>query len=348
MSRFLNILVCIATAVFLTTSALIFVVPHPDRSPTNGITFDPEASELGELRQNDSVEITLQLQNQTSKQYVVRRIMPSCHCTHISGVTSGTVLEPRSSSPIHIEFRTGQATGTVSSRVVVEASHGNDVVTTQVTVSGRVEPEYTTSRDYIDFGITGSADSDSVSLELIPAKDPDVSIVRAECTGTDFTAAIASRPGYPARDVFVRFSPASPAAAGVRTGSLFLHTSSARCPTVSIPIRALLRPVVQISPHAVVLSHTEPSQTITIEASNSEHLLLVSCDTDTHTLECEWDASLDSPEQTLTITLRVDDCPPATSASHTLHLVMSVNNDRDPLELSVPVSILGTSFGGSS
>lgn len=335
-----KLVVSLAAVLFLGSSALIIHGTY-ESSPRRKIVFEPQRLELSSVRQNETIPFKLRLRNLATKEVEVTQVVATCHCTRLTGIERGTVIGPNGEADLSLEFETGKADGAVRSLVFVEARCGDEAVTTQLEVTGIVEPEYRLTPGFIDFGEVAS--DTAMPVRLDPIMDKDVSIVKAECFGADFMVDSFGGHDRPVRDLVIRFRPVRTASPGSKTGSLVVHTSSPRMPKYEVALRAAFRPSFELEPPSVVISESETKQHLRLRSTNGTEFKVISCRPSSDAVNCRWDSSRTATAHAITIFLNAQHRLITSEPLQIEIFVVSSQKNvagKDTTSLVVPVSVL--------
>lgn len=201
---------------------------------------------FGTLQEGERVKHTFQLANHGDKPLIISRVLPGCGCTGVA-VKTGPLL-PGESTPVEVSFASDGFSGPVTSniRIVVDDPEKPYV---DITLRGEVRPRVTVVPSRVLF-------ADVVQLRGSEVQE----VVVRKTEGKSFTARSLSRAvtvdvRTDARGelhLAVRIAPNAPV--GELRERIVLRESGRGSKSFSIPVFAIVKPVLEVSRSTVVLN----------------------------------------------------------------------------------------------
>jgi hypothetical protein len=242
-------------------AAGVWVVPllHLRNSRENQqvVVFEPQSFDFGSVSQFETVKREYRLINRGTNELRVLGLRTTCQCTVAGGEAVGKIIAPKEALIVPVEFHSTSQHGVGAARIEALLEGGGQRYYARAFIRGVVEAEFEIEPPAVDFGSIKSGEKKFFTVQIIPLSTTSNLIVKLP-ESTEFVkmvlhtnhSVIVSKKFE--LDVILQ-------APLVKSSQLFckdikLTTTSQRMPMLTIPVKAMIRPELEIAPDTVVLS----------------------------------------------------------------------------------------------
>jgi len=259
-------------ALGLSLAAVLFIVsrsgkgandlPGGDKDATQlkVVSFNPPAFNFGTVLQQETVERMFKLVNPGTSTVQIIALRSTCNCTIIKDKLAGMSISPGGSLPIPVEFTSGSQEGPVSSTVEVLLEYKGERQYARARLHGVVNADFTFLPRMVDFGSLAAGDEKAMeTIDFHAGALNDFVIKSAQSSRSEYEVSFVNSRSNSLRvsvgerqQLKVLFTPPNVNRSMVIAGTIDVQTSSERMPMIKIPVRASVRPNLEVSPEVVV------------------------------------------------------------------------------------------------
>jgi hypothetical protein len=224
------------------------------------VFFEPPTFHFGTILQQETVRHTFRLVNRGTGAVQILALRSTCNCTIIKEKLAGMNISPSGSLVIPVEFASGSQEGAISSAVEALLECEGVRYHARARLHGNVNADFTFLPRMVDFGSLEVGEKATETIDFQPGalkgflmKNPqptrsEFTVSFANATNDEVQASAGKRP-----QLAVTFEAPVVNRSTVFSGAIEVETSSERMPMVRIPVRASVRPNVEVTPEVVVL-----------------------------------------------------------------------------------------------
>jgi hypothetical protein len=225
--------------------------------------FEPPMFDFGEVLQAEVIRHEFRLINRTTNDVRLVGLRSSCNCAVVGQEMTGTTIPPKGFLSIPVDFHSNFDEGpTVSTVEAVTESRGARYYS-KAHISGSINPDFTIEPRAVDFGTLAPGEEGTRTIRLGPRALKELEIVELRTTSDLFKVSLrngqsgVSPPPHP--EIVVSFVAPALSSGEVFGGTVEIKTSSKRNPEIGIPLRATVRPDLEIAPELIVLPRSGAS-----------------------------------------------------------------------------------------
>ena len=238
------------------------------------ITFAELIHDFGQIKRGEAASHSFIFTNTGTETLLITEVRPGCGCT-TAGAWDKEVA-PGQTGRIPLQFNSAGFSGPIAKSATVacnDPTQGNLYLQLKGTVWTPLEITPTTLMFQYD---AESAVGQTQTVRIVNHTAQALSIEPAPLTNRAFHAELMSvTPGKEFRLLVATVPPIGP---GMVTASIALKTSSAETPTINVPVYALERPAVTVSPVQILLPAGALAgpmqQVVTIQSSSAKALVV--------------------------------------------------------------------------
>jgi hypothetical protein len=246
------VLICIAGIFLLGGAIASTVLFRNDAEIERYVTTNVSLHNFGPVPQNEVYKHVFLLHNGWVKPVIVERILSSCGCTTTEDL-EGVVIRPDSTLPLPVTFQTGSIKGkkdaTIQIYLVDET--GKKHSWKSLLILADIGVDYILEPPILDFGTVANDEPVIKSIRIIPEKLSELKIIKIESDNQVFAPDSQAESIGLSKTVKVAFRPADSLYNGSIMGFLTVETNSTHAPTCRIPMRVILKPVVDVNPRTI-------------------------------------------------------------------------------------------------
>ena len=249
------------------------IATRPDISPAP-VVFDPAAVDFGTLLQAITTNRTLKLVNRTTNEMKLVAMRSGCSCTLLSTNLLGAVISANATLDFPVAFETGTREGHAQTSVDVVLLSGKRTFHAQAVLHGTVFPDFAVEPPNLDFGRISPGDTVVKWILFQPKAVDTLSLTCTQTVSGPFTFSTQKLSAGENLDgmwtIEIKFTAPSTTRTVIYAHNLPVETSSKRVPLVTIPLRAEVKPLVEVRPEVLVMTESSISDESLITVSSKE------------------------------------------------------------------------------
>lgn len=239
-----------------------------------GIQFKSPVCDFGRVAAGSVVPCLFQFSNAGDETLLIRDVTTSCGCTSLGDWDR--VVAPGQSGSLLVQFATSNFNGTVYKPVWV-ASNAAGQSNTLLHITGTVWLPVECIPAVAGFGVLGSRTAHTNQLVRIVSNLPEPIALDAPVSSSPcFRARLQT--AAPGREFLLEVATVPPLSNGVNSAVISLKTSSAQLPVLTVPVRAIVQPILIVPPQMFLMRNTngEPATLSAAIINQAEQSLILS------------------------------------------------------------------------
>jgi hypothetical protein len=243
-------------------------------SPVPRIVFDQPIHDFGEVKRGAPVEHSFIFTNTGAETLQVLEVKPGCGCTTTS--TWDKEVPAGKTGRIPVQFNSAGFSGQVHKTVTVlfnDPAQSNVVL--QITGKVWTPVEINPPSVFFQYAEEGT-NSESRTIRIVNNEQEPLTLEPPQLTNANFRVAL--KTVKEGREFSIEVTTVPPMAGGTVSVPIIFKTSSKEMPVINIPVTAMARPAVMVSPTQIVLPAsplaTEFHQSVSIQSFGGTGLKL--------------------------------------------------------------------------
>jgi hypothetical protein len=299
------------------------------------ITFDKTHQDLGRISPDRKTSVRFKVSNTGNAPLQITAVNPSCGCT--STVLGNWYLKPGESSDIEAVLDPHGMKGPIRKSMTVVSDDPKNPGAL-LTFEAEVVQEVMTSVDAVFFSMASRTASQTTKVKVSSGVGEEIRILEAKAPGAPFLKLSSHAEGKDSVLDVVLDGPKIPANLKFGSEQITLRTSSAKMPTLTLPVNWSLRPTFQIDPVRVSWDNakagTELTKTVVLKQIENRPFRILGVKPSRDLLRAAWQGGAAAPQQSLTVSLSKDAKP-----GRYAEQILVETDDPEEKEVALRVSV---------
>jgi hypothetical protein len=225
------------------------------RGNTSVVHFEPPSFDFGRVFQGETLKHEFKLANGSTNAIQVVAVRSSCQCTIIEKGLPGKTIVGLGFLLVPVEFHSGSQTGPGNANVEALLENHGVRYYARAFITANVNADFTFEPRSLNFGTMKVGESATRVIKLTPRASGNLTINQPQSTDILKMSLRTNAADSSAKPFALLVTFEAP---GVRFSQTFkqtimVQTSSKRIPCLSIPVSAVIRPELEITPDMIVL-----------------------------------------------------------------------------------------------
>jgi hypothetical protein len=308
------------------------ILPAIAQAPV--ITFDRTHQDLGRISPDRKASVRFKVSNTGNAPLQITAVNPSCGCT--STVIGNWYLKPGESSDIEAVLDPHGMKGHIRKSLTVVSDDPKNPGAL-LTFEAEVVQEVMTSVDAVFFTMATRTGTQTNKVKVSSGVGEELKVLEAKAPGAPFLRFAIRQEGKDAVVEVMLDGPKIPTSLRFGSEQITLRTSSAKMPTLTLPVNWSLRPAFQLDPVRVswdtAKAGTELTKTVTLKQMEGKPFRILGAKPSRDLLKVTGLSATAAPQQSFTVTLSKD----AKAGRYSEQILLQTD---DPEEKEVAVRVI--------